>query len=106
MGVGKMMLDGHSHCGRTGTQPAGSRLVSRRLRRFSESSSRAYVVAVTNHGVVASMAVTPAGFAFLLDIRDFPAGRELAIPADDAATGESGEAQKTNETHKTLTRTE
>jgi len=56
--------------------------------------------------VVASMAVTPAGFAFLLDIRDFPAGRELAIPADDAATGESGEAQKTNETHKTLTRTE
>jgi len=91
-GVWKMMLDGHSHCGRRGTKPAWSRLVSKRLRRFGEGSSRAYVVAVTNHRVVATMTVTAAGFAFLLDIRDFAAGRELAIPADDAATGESGEA--------------
>ena len=82
-----------------GYRAGRSRLLSGRLRGLGESSSRAYVVAVTNHGVVASMAVTPAGFAFLLDIRDFTAGRELAIPADDAATGESGEAQKTNETH-------
>jgi hypothetical protein len=50
------------------------------------------------------MTLTAAAFALLLDIRDFAAGRELAIPADDAATGESGEAKKSNETHRTLTR--
>jgi hypothetical protein len=75
------------------------------LRRLVESCSRAYVVAITNHRVVPTMTVTAAGFAFLLDVRDFPAGREFAIPADNATTGESGEAKKPNETHKTLMRT-
>src|SRR5262245_29616597 len=88
-----------------GHRAGESRLGDIRLGRLGKGSSRAYVVAITNHRVVATMTVTAAGFAFLLDIRDFAAGRELAVPADNAAAGESGEAKKPNETHKTLTRT-
>jgi hypothetical protein len=51
------------------------------------------------------MTVTAAGFTFLLDVRDFAARRELTIAPDDAPAGESGEAKKSNQTHKTLTRT-
>ena len=43
-----------------------------------------------------------AGFAFFLDVSDFPAGRHLAIPADHAAASERGEAEKPNETHHAL----
>jgi hypothetical protein len=48
--------------------------------------------------VVASMAVTPAGSAFFFDVRNFPAGRYLTIFSNDAATGERGETEKSNET--------
>jgi hypothetical protein len=72
------------------------------LRRLRKGSGRAHVVAITNHGVVPAMTVTAAGFAFLLDVSDFAARRELTIASDDAPAGESGEAKKSNETHKTL----
>jgi hypothetical protein len=48
------------------------------------------------------MTVTAAGFPFLLDVSDFATRRELTIASDDASAGESGEAKKPNETHKTL----
>jgi hypothetical protein len=48
------------------------------------------------------MTVTAAGFAFLLNVSDFATRRELTIASDDASAGESGEAKKPNETHKTL----
>jgi hypothetical protein len=48
------------------------------------------------------MTVTAAGFAFLLDVSNFATRRELTIASDDASAGESGEAKKPNETHKTL----
>jgi hypothetical protein len=51
------------------------------------------------------MTVAAAAFAFLLDVREFAASRELAIAANDASAGESSEAKKANETHKTLTHT-
>ena len=102
-GESEMRLAGHIDCGRGGTEPAGCRLEGRLLRRLREGRSRAYVVTVAHDGVVATMTVTAAGFAFLLDIRNLAAGRELAIAADDASAGESGEAKKSNETHKTLT---
>jgi hypothetical protein len=72
------------------------------LRRLRESSSRTYVVPVANHRVVPTMTVTAAGFAFLLDVSNFAARRELTVASYDAAAGESGEAKKPNETHKTL----
>ena len=52
--------------------------------------------------VVATMAVTTAGFALFLDVTDFAAGRHFAIAADDAAAGQSGEAEKSNQTHGVL----
>jgi hypothetical protein len=103
-GVGKMMLVGHSRCGRRGTEPARSRLKGEILRRLREGSGHAHIAAITNHRVVPTMTVTAAGFAFLLDVRDFATGRDLAIASNDAPAGESGEAKKSNETHKTLKR--
>jgi hypothetical protein len=98
-----MMLEDHSRCGRRGTEPARSRLEGEILRRLREGGScRAYVVAVADHRVVPTMTVTAAGFAFLLDVSDFATRRELTIASDDAPAGESGEAKKPNETHKTL----
>src|SRR5262249_62182748 len=78
------------------------RLKGEILRRLREGSSRAYVVAVANHRVVPTMTVTAAGFAFLLDVSNFAARRELTIASDDAAAGESGEAKKPKENQKTL----
>ena len=75
------------------------------LRGFREGCRRPDVVAVPNHRVVATMTVTAAGFTFLLDVSDFATRRELAIASNDASAGESGEAEKPNETHETLTRT-
>ena len=48
------------------------------------------------------MPVAAAGFAFFLDVRDFAAGRHFTITADDAAAGQSGEAEKSNQTHGAL----
>ena len=53
-------------------------------------------------GVIASMTVTAAGDALLLDVGDFPARGHFAVPADDAAAGECGEAENPNETHDVL----
>src|SRR5262249_6908713 len=88
-----------------GQSQSKGRLKGEMLRRFGKGSSRAQVVAITNHRVVPTMTVAAARLAFLLDIRDFAAGRELAIASDDAPAGESGEPKKSNETHKTLKRT-
>jgi hypothetical protein len=96
------MLDDHSRCGRGGTEPARSRLKGEMLRRLRESSGRTYAVAVTNHRVIPTVTVTAAGFPFLLDVSNFATRRELTIASDDASAGESGEAKKPNETHKTL----
>jgi hypothetical protein len=79
-----------------------SRLKGEILRRLREGSGRAYVIAVADHRVVPTMTVTAAGFAFLLDVSNFATRRELTIASDDAPAGESGEAKKPNETHKTL----
>ena len=99
----EMMPDDHSGCGRRGTEPASQpRLKGEILRRLREGSGRAYVVAVADHRVVPTMTVTAAGFAFLLDVSNFATRRELTIASDDAPAGESGEAKKPNETHKTL----
>src|SRR5580765_254752 len=104
-GVREMMLNGHSGCGRGGTEPAGAGSRVRFLRRLREGCGGAYVVAIANHRVVPAMTVTAAGFTLLLDVRELAACRELAIAANDAPAGESSEAEKSNETHKTLTRT-
>src|SRR5262245_37429301 len=101
-----MMLDGHSNCGHRGTEPAGADSKGETLRRLCKGRGRAYVVAVTNDCVVTTMTVTAASFAFLLDVRNLAACRELAIMADNASTGESGETKKSNQTHKTLTPTQ
>jgi len=45
------------------------------------------------------VAVTSAGFAFFLDVRDFPTRRHFAVLADDAATGKRRKSKKPNETH-------
>jgi len=82
-----------------------SRLKGEILRRLREGSGRAYVIPVADHRVVPTMTVTAAGFAFLLDVSNFATRRELTIASDDAPAGESGEAKKSNETHKTLKRT-
>src|SRR5262249_37055039 len=92
-------------CGHGGTEPARNRLKAEILRRLRKGSDHAHVVTITNHGVISTMTVTAAGFALLLDIRDLAARRELAIASNDAPAGESGEAKKPNETHKTLKRT-
>ena len=55
--------------------------------------------AVRCHRMVSAVTVASAGLAFFLDIADFPAGRDLAVAAHDAAAGESGEAEKSDETH-------
>src|SRR5262245_53057097 len=48
------------------------------------------------------MTLADAGFAFFLNVSDFPAGCHLAISADHAAAAERGEAEKPNETHRVL----
>src|SRR5262245_55831363 len=92
-GSAEMMLDSHKDCGHRRTKPAVCQLEGGALRRLRKRRSRAYVVAVTNDCVVATMPVTAAGFAFLLDVRDLAACRQLAITANDASTGECGEAK-------------
>jgi hypothetical protein len=49
--------------------------------------------------MVPAVPVVPAGLTFFLDIRDFPARRHFAVPADDASAGERRETEKPNETH-------
>src|SRR5919198_3030486 len=52
--------------------------------------------------VVPPMPVASTGLALFLDVRDFPTGRHFAITANHATAGESGEAEKPNETHTIL----
>src|SRR4051794_18941134 len=52
--------------------------------------------------VVPPMTVTAAGMALFLDIGDLAARGDFAVPADDASTTKSSEAQKPNETHHAL----
>ena len=59
-------------------------------------------LAIGRHRVIAAMPVAAARLAFLLDIRNFAARGHFAVPADDAAAGERGEAEKPNETHDAL----
>ena len=51
--------------------------------------------------MVAPVSVTAAGLSLFFDVPDFAAGGHLAILADHAPAGESGEAEKPNETHHT-----
>jgi hypothetical protein len=99
-----MMRDGHrTVAGRAQNRPLGW-LERRSLRGLREGGGCANVVTITGDCVIAPMAMAAARLSFLLDVRDFAAGRELAIAPHDASAGESGEAEKSNETHKTLTR--
>lgn len=52
--------------------------------------------------MVAAMAMTTARLPLFFHIAYFPAARHFAVPADDAAAGEGGEAEKPNETHDVL----
>jgi hypothetical protein len=52
--------------------------------------------------MVPAMTVTATRLSFFLDVVHFPAGGHFAVSADDAAAGESGEAEKPNETHDAL----
>jgi hypothetical protein len=45
------------------------------------------------------MAMAAAAPAFFLDVSHLAAGGHFAVPPDDAAAGESGEAEKSHETH-------
>src|SRR4051812_50015734 len=45
------------------------------------------------------MTVAAAALTLLLDVRDFAAGRHLAVAPEDASTGERREAEKPNEPH-------
>src|SRR5207302_3466443 len=49
--------------------------------------------------VIPAMRVAAAALAFFLDVGHFAARRHFAVPADDAAAGECGEAEKPDETH-------
>jgi hypothetical protein len=48
------------------------------------------------------MAMAAAAFSLFFHVIYLAAGRHLAIAPDDASAGESGEAEKSNETHKRL----
>jgi hypothetical protein len=54
------------------------------------------------HRVIAAMTVTHAASSFFLDVTHFTAGCHLAVASNDAAAGECGEAEKSNETHAVL----
>src|SRR6187402_967785 len=55
--------------------------------------------AVAHDGVVAAVAGGPAALPLFLDVADLAAGRHLTVASNDAAARESGEAEKSNETH-------
>ena len=48
------------------------------------------------------MAMSAARRTFFFDIVDFLAGGNLTVAADDASAAESGETEKSNETHRVL----
>ena len=48
------------------------------------------------------MTMSPARRTFFFDIVNFPAGGNLAVAADDASAAESGETEKSYETHRVL----
>ena len=52
--------------------------------------------------MVAPMTMSAAGRTFFFDVVNFLAGRNLAVAADDASAAESGETEKSNETHRVL----
>ena len=99
------MPDGHTFLWPQGYRAGGSRLAGYLLGGSIERRSRTDVVTIARYRVVATVTMTAAGLAFLLDVSNFAAGRELPIAPDDASAGESSEAKKSNQTHETLTRT-
>jgi hypothetical protein len=72
------------------------------LGRLGGQGSGRHSEPIGRHRVVPTVAVAAAGLPFFLYVADFAAGGNLAIAADDAATRESREAEKTNETHDVL----
>src|SRR5436190_7877404 len=48
------------------------------------------------------MTMSPARGTFFFDIGNFPAGGNLAVAANDASAAESGETEKSYETHRVL----
>ena len=48
---------------------------------------------------IPAVSVAAAGGPLLLDVRQLPAGRHLAVPADDAAARQCGVPQKPDKTH-------
>src|SRR5207302_523193 len=60
---------------------------------------------IAHDRVVAPVGVAAAGLALLLDVGYFAARGHLAVLAHDAAAGEGGEAEKTNEAHRAYLRT-
>ena len=53
--------------------------------------------------MIPPVAVGSAALALLLDVSDFAARCDLAVTADDAPAGESGEPKQPDQTHRTLT---
>src|SRR5262245_46206505 len=99
------MPDGHTFLWPQGHRVGGGRLAGCVLGGSGERRSRTDVVAIARYRVVATVTMTATGLAFLLDVSNLAAGRELPIAPDDAPAGESSEAKKSNQTHETLTRT-
>src|SRR5258708_31151844 len=85
-----------------GHRPGSMARLKGRLRGLGERSGRRNGEPFAGDRVVSTMTVAAAGFPLLLDVADLPAGRELAIPADDASAGESVEPEKPDETHNFL----
>jgi hypothetical protein len=52
--------------------------------------------------VIAPVPVADAGFSLFFHVTNFAARRHFAILADYASAGESGEAEKPNQTHDVL----
>ena len=85
-------------CGRPVTGTSG-----RTLRRFAcESERRCEDGAFRGDRVIAPMAVPAARVPFFLDVGHFAAGRDFAVPTDNATASERGETEQANETHDDL----
>ena len=54
--------------------------------------------------MIPAMPVRLAGSAFFLDVRQFTARGELAIPTDDAPAGECSKPQEPHQTHGPILR--
>ena len=92
---GRLCFETAQPCGRAVTSDESGRLRRQRDRTDGRQT-------FGRDGVVPPMPMASTGLAFFLDVRDFTTGGQFAVTANHAAAGESGEAEKPNETHTIL----